>query len=97
MVSSLCDGFMNCTQSIGLIVQQASLNVSGSLFLTLGMVLILLIAACILFRIPLEFTAVIIIPLVLVYMAYDPTHFIIVGVALFFYLALIFTKNFIFR
>jgi len=88
--------FINWTESIGIIIGTATETTTGSIVLTLGIVLILLLAAATLFGIRWEFTSIIVLPLLLSYMAYY-SEFIAIGCMIFIYLALVFTKKFIFK
>jgi len=97
MVSSLCEnGFMNCTDTIGIILGTASQETTGSVFLTLFILMLFLMAIALIFGIKLEYTAIIILPLLMGYMAYY-SEFMAVGVVILIYLAIIFTKNFILK
>jgi len=71
------------------------INITGSLFLSLLFIMILLIVFALLFRIPLEFTAVLILPLLIVISAYDGAFMSVLGTFLI-YLGVLFGKHFIF-
>jgi hypothetical protein len=86
----------NSTQVIGQIIESATLNVTGSLYLTLLGVILGLVLICLLFRIPIEFTAIIVLPLMLGLMAYMSEFRIIGGVTLI-YLGVLLGKNFFFK
>lgn len=88
--------FINATESIGIIIGTATTTTTGSIFITLLMVLILLMALAILFNIPLEYTAIILFPLLLGYAAYY-SEFIGILAVIIIYFAIILTKNFLFR
>ena len=88
--------FINETESIGIIVGSATETTTGSLFATLLIILIILIAICIMFGIALEFIALLLLPLTISYAAYY-TNFIGPMGVIFIYLAIIFTKNWIFK
>ena len=88
--------FFNETGIIGQVITDITVNVTGSLFLTLlGMVLILMLIAVIL-RIPIEFSAIFIMPLLLVLMAYTSDFFALGGVFLI-YIGILMAKNFFFK
>lgn len=87
--------FINTTETIGIILGNASTTTTGSLFLTLLLVLVFLFAICILFGIKLEYTAILLLPLLLGYMAYYG-DFVAIGMIFLIYLAILLTKNFIF-
>ena len=88
--------FLNTTETIGIVLGTATETTTGSVFITLLMVVVLLVTMCILFGIVLEWTALFILPLLLSYMAYY-NEFIGIGAVILIYLSIVFTKNFIFR
>lgn len=93
---SVCGLFINCTESIGIIIGQATTTTTGSMFLTLMMVLLLLMAIGFMFGIRSEYLAIIILPLVLAYAAFYQEFMGTLAVILI-YLSLILTKNFLFK
>lgn len=88
--------FINTTETIGIIMGEATAVTFGAMFLTLFFVLIVILAIALMFGIRLEYTAILVLPLVLVYMAYY-SEFYATGGVLIIYLAFILTKNFIFK
>lgn len=88
--------FINFNETIGIIIGNATTTTTGSLFLTLLLIVLFFIAIAIVFGIRLEYTAIIIIPLVMGYAAYY-SEFVALLLVLLIYLAFIMTKNFIFR
>jgi len=89
--------FINETGFIGQIVAYTTYNVTGSLFLTLlGMVMILILIAVML-RIPIEFTAIFIMPVLLVLMAYQSGTFTAIGGVFLIYIGILMAKNFFFK
>jgi len=88
--------FINQTETIGIIMGNASSTTTGSMFLTMLLVLILILAFAIMFGIKMEFTAMLILPLMLGYMSYYG-EFIAIGLVILIYIGIIFTKNFIFK
>lgn len=89
--------FINWSQSIGIVINNATSNMTGDILLTLLIVMIVLIAIALMFGIPLELTAIIILPLNLAYMAYYSQYFVGIGI-LILYISFILTKRFfIFR
>lgn len=88
--------FINWTEPIGQIISGATTSATGNLFVTLLIIIILIMAVALMFGIRLEFTAIVILPLMLSYMAYY-SEFVVPGVVLLFYLGFVITKNFIFR
>ena len=88
--------FINTTGTIGTIIQYSNTEVTGSLFLTLLGVVMLLMLLCFLFRLPIEFSAILILPLLLGCMAYMQ-EFVVVGGVFLIYLGVILGKNFFFK
>ena len=88
--------FINETGSLGLIVNYATLEVTGSLFLTLLGVVMILLLLCFLLRIPIEFSAILILPLMLGLMSYFQ-EFVAIGGVFLIYLGIVLGKNFFFR
>jgi hypothetical protein len=95
-MTSICGTFMNCTETIGILVGTATQTTTGSLFYTFLMILLMIIAVAFLFGIKLEWTMVIVFPLLLAYMAYY-SEFIGIGVVILIYLIIILTKTSMFR
>jgi hypothetical protein len=88
--------FYNSSGSFGLIIDAWTYNVSGDLFLTLlGFVLIIL-AFCFMFRIPLEFSAIIILPILIVAMSWS-SEFLAIGGLTLVYLGILVAKWFIIK
>jgi len=69
------------------------ISITGSLFLSLLVIIILLMVLALVFRIPLEFTAIFILPMLLTFMAYDSHIISILGVLLI-YVGVLFGKHF---
>lgn len=88
--------FINTTETLGIILGNATQYTTGSMFLTLLILVLILMAFAIMFGIQLEFTSIIILPLLLSYMAFYQ-EFIAIGTIILIYLALIVTKRFIFK
>lgn len=88
--------FINWTESIGIVIGNSTQYTTGSMFLTLLMVLIIILAMALMFGIKLEFTVILVLPLVLGYMAYY-SEFIATGMILLFYIGFLITKNFLFK
>jgi len=88
--------FINTTETIGIILGSASTTTTGSLFTTLMLIMIILFAVAFMFQIPLEFTSIIFLPYVIVCMAFY-SQFIVVGGVIFIYVAILLTKNWIFK
>lgn len=88
--------FINWSQTMGVILAKSTEYNTGSIFLSLMILLVMILAFALMFGIKLEYTAILILPLLLGYMAYY-SDFIAVGTCIFIYLALILTKNFLFK
>jgi len=86
--------FLNMTESIGIVLGNATTYTTGSMSLTLLLILILILAVALMFGIQLEYTAILILPLLLSYMAFYG-EFTAIGSIILIYLAFIFTRKFI--
>lgn len=84
---------LNETGIIGVALYSFTNDVTGSFFLTLLTILIFLIALCLLFRIPIEFTSLIVLPMLLVFMSIDGQFLAVVGCALI-YMGVLFGRYF---
>jgi len=87
---------INGSGTLGTIVQYATTDITGSLFLTLLGVVMMLMLLCFLLRIPTEFTAILVIPLLLGLMAYMQ-EFVAIGGVFLIYLGVLLGKNFFFK
>lgn len=87
--------YINMTGSIGNIYSGITYNITGSEFLTLLFIIILIMLFFMMFRIPVELSSVLILPLLIVVMAYSGEFFAITGLILI-YLALLLAKNWFF-
>ena len=70
----------------------AMTEVTGSLFLTLFMLVLLLIVIALMFRIPIEFTALLVLPFLITVTAYESSFMSVAGVFLI-YVALLLANN----
>jgi hypothetical protein len=86
----------NATGFVGQMLGTATASITGSLFLSLFMMFIILLAICFMFGIPLEFSGIILLPLCLVLMTYY-SEFIGTGGVMLIYLAFVIAKNMPFR
>lgn len=77
----------------GFMVLSKANEVTGSLFMTLLVITLMLVLIAMLFRIPLEFTVIIILPFLLSVTAYETSFLSVTGVILI-YLGLILANNF---
>lgn len=87
---------INTTNGIGSMVVYLTNNVTGSLFLTLMFIVILVLAFAMILRVPMEFSAVFVLPLLIGIMAYYG-EFVSVGGVFIIYLAIILSKNLWFK
>ena len=85
--------FINDTGTIGIIYNAATTNITGSEFLTLLGLIVLIIIFFTMFRIPMEMTAIFVLPLMLIFMAYSNNFFAIGGVFLI-YLGFLVARNY---
>ena len=88
--------FINTTDVLGVIIATGTETTTGSLFISLLIFILFLMSVCVLFGVPLEFSVIIVLPLLLGCMSYYG-DFIAIGTTFLIYLALIFTQKFIFR
>lgn len=88
--------FINSSSTIGQIIATGTSSTTGSLFVTLLMIIILIMAMAILFGINIEYTAILIIPLLLSYMSYY-AEFYAVGSVILIYISIILTKIWLFK
>jgi len=82
--------------TLGVIIAQGASTVGGNLFITMLIILLFLTAMCMLFGIPLEFTAIILFPFVISVATYEH-NFLPLLIIFLFYFTFIFVKRFIFR
>ena len=87
--------FYNPNDTIGIILTSSTAT-TGDIFISLVMIVGILLAICMLFGIKMEYTAIIILPLLLSLMGVSG-RFVAAGGVLLIYLALLVTKNFIFN
>jgi hypothetical protein len=85
--------FFNSTDHFGTVLYYMTTDITGSLFLTLLIILLVIVAVALALRIPVEFTAVLIVPVMLVLMAYT-SEFLAIGGLLLIYLGILTAKNF---
>jgi len=88
--------FINETGIIGTIIAAGTQNVTGNLFITLLVVLIFLIVIGIMFSIPLEFIAILILPICLASGSYYHNFVAPLGIIII-YIATLITKNWLFK
>jgi len=85
--------FYNETQLIGLWIESATINITGSLFLTLLLIFIAIMMMFMMLRMPIEYSIILNTPLMLIMMAYS-SEFIAVGGAFLMYMGLLLGKYF---
>lgn len=88
--------FINITGPIGQIVAAGSTGVTGSVVATIFVILLVFFAISIMFGIPLEFFAVIILPFCIASAAYY-SNFVLPVVIIVFFTGFLIAKNFLFR
>lgn len=88
--------FINQSGIIGTIIQGGVDNIAGNLYVALLIIMLILIVTALMFGIPMEFTALIILPLLLSYMAYFK-EWLSTGIVIMLYLTFIVTKRFILK
>ena len=84
----------NASQVIGQILTAGTLNVTGSMTGTFYVIIIFLFAISILFGIPLEITAILLLPFVITLAAYS-TSFLMILIFVLLYFAAILARNFL--
>jgi len=89
--------FINETGFIGNVVESFTTNISGNVFITLIAVFILMIGLFMMFRVPIESILVLVMPMVIVFMAYGAGGFLAVGGVILIMLGVILAKNWIVR
>jgi len=85
--------FINESGAIGLAIIASVTNITGSLFISLLLILMFGFALAFLFKIPTELTVPLFLPFLIVCMAYSG-EFLAVGGVIILYLSVIFTKMF---
>lgn len=88
--------WFNSSDWIWVLITSFTSNVSGSFFLTLFTLVVFLIVLMLMFRIPIEFTAIFILPFLIVLMAFTQ-EFLAVGGVITIYLAILLARFWIFR
>lgn len=87
---------INTTGTLGLILLAGTQNLTGSIFGTLMLLYMVIMVLAFMMDIPIEFTAILILPLTLGCMAFYG-EFIATGSCLIIYLAFLITKNWLFK
>lgn len=87
---------INMSNTLGLVIGTGSQDVTGSLVLTLLLIMILLFAICLMFKMPIEVSGVIMLPLMLVSSSYY-NNLLAPLIAFLLYFAVIIAKYWLFR
>lgn len=88
--------FINDTGTIGIIYNAVTNNITGSEFLTLMGLILIIILFFMLFRLPIEATAILVLPMLITFMAFNDNLLALVGAVLI-YSAILFAKNYFIR
>jgi len=88
--------FINTTDIIGVIIGEGTKNATGNLMATLLFIFLFLIVVCIMFGIPLEFIAVILLPICLASASYYSDFFKPL-IVIIIYVSMIIAKNWLFK
>ena len=86
--------FINQTGTIGVIMGAVTNNITGSYFITLLGLMVIILLFFMVFRLPVEATVIFILPLCLVFMAFYG-EFLVIGGLLLMYLGFLIAKNII--
>ena len=93
---SLSPTFLNDTGTVSVIIKGLFDNVGGSWFLTIMLIMLFLILIGFILRLPLELTAIFMLPLFIACYVYVPDFTAITGVLLI-YLGILLAKNYFFN
>lgn len=93
---SLSTNFINDSGTTSVIIKGLFDNVGGSWFATIMLIILFVILLAVIFRVPFELTAIVIMPLLLVCMVYVPDFLAVAGVFLI-YLGVLVGKNILFN
>jgi hypothetical protein len=87
---------VNSTGELGIVIQYLTYNITGSLFISLVAIVLVIMGLALAFSIPLEWTMIIVFPIFLAVGAFYSDFFPILGAAIF-YMALIIANNWFYR
>jgi len=93
---ALNDTLYNTTGIIGQILNSGTQTITGQLILTLVLILIILMAVCMMFQIPLEIISIILLPFCIAVVAYEGTFMVPITLILI-YVSAIIAKNWLFK
>jgi len=88
--------FINATESIGIILAAGTAGITGSVVATLFAILLFLMVVALMFGIPLEFLAVLILPFCISCAAFYG-NFIIPVIVILMFVSMLIAKNWLFR
>ena len=89
----MSDIWINASTSTGALLSYFTTNNTGDLFVTLLLVMAVFLTMALMFRLPFEYTIPLVLPLLMVYMAYSG-QFLAIGGIMLIYIAIVFTKMF---
>jgi hypothetical protein len=72
--------FMNTTDGFGVLINAMTTNITGSEILTFTIMIILLFVICMLFRIPLDVSLILMFPLIFIMALYSSSLMVFVGI-----------------
>jgi hypothetical protein len=85
--------FVNVSNSFGFVLVEMTTNLTGNLFLSLLLILFFLIVLSLALKIPVEYSAILILPVMFVLISYS-SDFLAIGGSILIFLGIIFAKNF---
>lgn len=85
--------FLDPTSLIGSIIIGLTTNVTGSLFITTLLIFFIIMGFFATFRLPIEVSAILVLPFAIMVMAFT-SEFIAIGGAMLIYIAILFSKRF---
>lgn len=88
--------FMNTTDVLGTVMEASVVGLTGDIVTSLYMILFFLIAVCMIFQIPLEFIAVLLLPLCLAMASYYG-NFMTPVILIIIYVSSLIAKHWLFR
>ena len=88
--------FVNASETIGMILSSGTIGITGNIVATLFLILIVLMALAMIFSIPLEFMAVLILPFCISVAAFYG-NFMVPVVLILIFLSMIIAKTWIFK
>ena len=89
-------GLLNQTGTIGKVLEAGTINLTGTMAATLLLIFMVFIAVTIMFKVPLEVTAIILLPFLLAAGAYY-SSVVVVLVSLILFISMIIAKNWLFK